>query len=578
MTDSAQKSRLKLMTWRWPMRSLLGVAVLIIAGLIAAALWLDSDSGHRYIIDQVEALEPDNGLRIKLSDIKGSVYGTADVQGLELHDPKGKFFSAGSVAVDWNPLAWIFNELNISDAVIRKARLDRLPELIESVEDQPLLPDFDIYIGAFRADNLALGEAVAGSEQFADLSGAADIRAGRAMVSLDAATTRSGDKLMLALNAEPDRQKLDLDAEIIAPAGGVLAGMLNMERDLSVTVKGDGSWRKWNGEFNALSKEEPLAQFAIEAKEGLFAYDGKLAGSLLPSGIARKITSPDLAMKGTASLDDRLLALDLEARSAALSLTAKGGVDLARNSFDAMRLESRLINPSALVSNMKAQNFELKALLNGKMSELRYQYLLTAPQLAFGKTLLSNVRGEGEGRRDAGGWNIPLKLSVGSLIGNGELLKQLLSGFTATANLRYEKDRLFAERGRVATDTATGTVDLELRPSTGDFAVNIGAAAPGFAVQGVGMADIIADVQLGPGASGLSFDGQVNARLRRFDIGFLRELAGGLPELQTGLALGPDGLLRFTDLNLNAPNLSFQGSGIQTTATTFAFQGSGTQD
>ncbi|MEP0642608.1 MAG: translocation/assembly module TamB, partial [Parasphingorhabdus sp.] len=252
MTDSAQKSRLKLMTWRWPMRSLLGVAVLIIAGLIAAALWLDSDSGHRYIIDQVEALEPDNGLRIKLSDIKGSVYGTADVQGLELHDPKGKFFSAGSVAVDWNPLAWIFNELNISDAVIRKARLDRLPELIESVEDQPLLPDFDIYIGAFRADNLALGEAVAGSEQFADLSGAADIRAGRAMVSLDAATTRSGDKLMLALNAEPDRQKLDLDAEIIAPAGGVLAGMLNMERDLSVTVKGDGSWRKWNGEFNAL--------------------------------------------------------------------------------------------------------------------------------------------------------------------------------------------------------------------------------------------------------------------------------------------------------------------------------------
>ncbi|MEP6344906.1 MAG: translocation/assembly module TamB domain-containing protein, partial [Parasphingorhabdus sp.] len=578
MTDSAQKSRLKLMTWRWPMRSLLGVAVLIIAGLIAAALWLDSDSGHRYIIDQVEALEPDNGLRIKLSDIKGSVYGTADVQGLELHDPKGKFFSAGSVAVDWNPLAWIFNELNISDAVIRKARLDRLPELIESVEDQPLLPDFDIYIGAFRADNLALGEAVAGSEQFADLSGAADIRAGRAMVSLDAATTRSGDKLMLALNAEPDRQKLDLDAEIIAAAGGVLAGMLNMERDLSVTVKGDGSWRKWNGEFNALSKEEPLAQFAIEAKEGLFAYDGKLAGSLLPSGIARKITSPDLAMKGTASLDDRLLALDLEARSAALSLTAKGGVDLARNSFDAMRLESRLINPSALVSNMKAQNFELKALLNGKMSELRYQYLLTAPQLAFGKTLLSNVRGEGEGRRDAGGWNIPLKLSVGSLIGNGELLKQLLSGFTATANLRYEKDRLFAERGRVATDTATGTVDLELRPSTGDFAVNIGAAAPGFAVQGVGMADIIADVQLGPGASGLSFDGQVNARLRRFDIGFLRELAGGLPELQTGLALGPDGLLRFTDLNLNAPNLSFQGSGIQTTATTFAFQGSGTQD
>ena len=92
------------------------------------------------------------------------------------------------------------------------------------------------------------------------------------------------------------------------------------------------------------------------------------------------------------------------------------------------------------------------------------------------------------------------------------------------------------------------------------------------------MADIVASINLGPASSGLSVDGQVNARLRRFDIGFLRELAGGLPELQTGLALGPDGLLRFTDLVVKAPEISFRGSGKQTGAATFAFQGSGRQD
>ncbi|MGB5485619.1 translocation/assembly module TamB domain-containing protein, partial [Parasphingorhabdus sp.] len=137
---------------------------------------------------------------------------------------------------------------------------------------------------------------------------------------------------------------------------------------------------------------------------------------------------------------------------------------------------------------------------------------------------------------------------------------------------------LFAERARVTTNVAKGTLDLQMRPSTGDFAVNIDAIAPGFAVQSVGVADIVASINLGPAPSGLSVDGQVNAKLRRFDIGFLRELAGGLPELQTGLALGPDGFLRFTDLTVRAPQLSFRGSGTQTGAATFAFRGSGRQD
>ncbi|WP_417619635.1 translocation/assembly module TamB domain-containing protein [Parasphingorhabdus sp.] len=577
MAEHTETSGAKKKAWRWPKRSLLALAILAIVSVLGAAIWLDSDSGHRFIIDQVEALEPANGLRIRVADIEGSIYGKAEVQGLALSDPKGQFFRAESVAVDWNPLAWIFNELNISDAVIGKARLDRLPELIDTGEDKPLLPAFDIYIGAFRADNLALGKAIAGSEQFANLSGSADIRAGRAMVHLDAATTDSGDKLLLALNAEPERQKLDIDAEIIAPAGGVLAGALGLERDLAVTLKGDGSWQQWNGELNALSNGESLAQITLEAKDGLFAYDGKLTGSVMPEGAARKLASPDLLIKGTARLEDRLASLDFEARSAALALTAKGGIDLGRSSLDAMRVETRLIDPSALATNMKAQDFELKALLNGKFSELRYQYLLTAPQLAFGKTLLTNVRGEGEGQRDADGWNIPLELSVGTLIGNGDLLKQLLSGFNATASLRFEKDRLFAERARVATDVANGTLDFELTPSTGDFAVNIAATAPGFAMPGVGVADIIADIDLGPATTGIALDGQINARLRRFDIGFLRELAGGLPQLQTGLSLAPDGFLRFTDLNVRAPALSFRGSGKQTGAATFAFQGSGKQ-
>ncbi len=556
--------------------AVLGTMLLVLAiALAGAALWLDSDSGHDFIIGQVEALEPEDGLRVAIGGIDGSIYSEMEIVDLRLSDPKGMFFEADRVAVDWNPLAWIFNELNISEAVVAKARLHRLPELIDTQTDSPLLPGFDIYLGAFRADSLVLGAPVTGEEQRADVSGAVDIRSGRAMVSLDAATTRSGDKINIMLNAEPERQKLDLNAEITAPESGLIAGFLGFQQDYAITLSGDGDWAKWDGELLANSADQQIAELTLEAREGLFGFDGNIASILFPSGLARKLTAPRLAIAGTASLEDRLIALDLTARSNAAAVTANGGIDLARNALDALRMEFDLRNPGALVTNMKVQDLQLNALLNGKFSELRYQYLLTAPQLAFGKTLLSNVRASGEGKQDADGFDIPMDLTVASLIGNGDLLKQLLSGFDGKAFLRLEDGRLFAESVAITTDAVRATADIEAQLATGDYRIAIDGQAPGFGINGVGVADVIATVVLGPGAGGLAITGDVTANLRRFDNEFLRELGGGLPEINAGLLLGDDKKLRFPDLNIKAPKLSFSGSGIQQTATIFEFTGSG---
>lgn len=555
--------------------SILLFGIIVLAG---AAYWLDSDSGHTFIIDKVEALEPEDGLRIGIGAIEGSVYGQMEVVDLELSDPQGVFFQAGRVGVDWNPLAWIFNELNVSNAVVTKARLDRLPQLIDTQEDGPLLPGFDIYLGAFRADNLAVGKAITGEEQRADLAGAVDIRSGRAMITLDAATTRSGDKINVILNAEPEREKLDLNAEITAPAGGAIASYLGFQQDYAITLAGDGDWTKWDGTLSVASADQQLADMTLEARDGLFGYDGSVASALLPPGLGQRLAAPQLAINGNASIEDRLVMMDLMARSNAATVTAVGGIDLARNALDALRVEIDVGNPGALVANMKAQDLELKALLNGKFSELRYQYLLTAPQLAFGKTLLSNVNASGEGQRDASGFDVPVELAVGSLIGNGDLLKQLLSGFNGKAFLRLENGRLYADNAVITTDTARGTADIEVPLATGKYQIAIDAQAPGFAVQGVGVADIIATVVLEPGAGGLALNGDVTANLRRFDNVFLRELGGGLPVVKTGLAIGDDKKLRFTDLDIQAPKLGFKGRGVQQTAAIFEFTGSGTHD
>ena len=576
MADAEKTKRL--FSWRWPVWTAVAVLGLVILTLFAGVIWLDSDSGRKYVADQVEALDPEDGLRINIGEIRGSIFGEAEIIDLRLSDPKGVFFRAETVDVDWSPLAWIFNELNIQSAVVSGGRLERLPELLTVDEDAPLLPEFDIYIGSFRADNLIIGAPVTGEEQSADLSGSADIRSGRAMVNLDAATNRSGDRLALDLNAEPDEQKLDLNADIAAPAGGVIASYLGLTEDATIALTGEGGWQEWDGRLQVMSGGRQTAGAFLAARDGVFGYDASVATALLPEGIIQRIAAPRLRINGSGTFDNGLAEIDLTGRSSALRAEIEGGINLSRNMLDALRIETVVTNPAALTPDLRAQDLELKALLNGKFSELRYQYLLTAPQLALGKSLFMGVRAEGEGQRDAGGWNIPVQLSVNELIGNGAIARRLASGFDGQANLRFEQGLLFSENTVFRTDSLTGKADIEYRPATGDYAAVLDAQVPGFALDGLGVTDILASLSIGPGPNGVALDGDITARLKRFDNAFLRDLGGGLPVVKTAISLGPQNFLQFNNLNIQAPKLSFNGSGSQTGATTYSFKGSGRHD
>ena len=119
------------------------VFLLAIVAVIGFLTWLDSDDGHKFIIAQVEQLEREDGLEIGVGAINGSIFGEMIIVDLELRDPDGPFFRAGEATIDWKPTAWIFNELNITSAVLEKARLDRFPNLVDTGEDKPLLPEFE---------------------------------------------------------------------------------------------------------------------------------------------------------------------------------------------------------------------------------------------------------------------------------------------------------------------------------------------------------------------------------------------------------------------------------------------------
>ena len=97
MAEQETPKAARTFSWRWPAWTLLAVLVIAAIGLLVTALWLDSDSGHEYIIEQVEGLAPESGLRIGVGDVDGSIYDKVVITDFELRDPRGRFFHAGKV-------------------------------------------------------------------------------------------------------------------------------------------------------------------------------------------------------------------------------------------------------------------------------------------------------------------------------------------------------------------------------------------------------------------------------------------------------------------------------------------------
>ena len=104
-----------------------------------------------------------------------------------------------------------------------------------------------MHIGRLDVRQLRIGARVTGRERVGSLSGEAEIRSGRALVGLDVGVRDGGDRLRLRLDAEPDRDRFDMDARIRAPANSVVGAMLGTRRPVALDLDGEGGWSRWRG-------------------------------------------------------------------------------------------------------------------------------------------------------------------------------------------------------------------------------------------------------------------------------------------------------------------------------------------
>ena len=568
--------------WRWTSRLAKGVTILALCLVLlvaAAAALLDTAPGHRFIADRIAGMAPHSGLRIRIGRIDGSIWNGTRFREVRLYDSKGLFAESPELRVAWHPLAWIRNRLVIDDLEADVVVLDRLPKLIPSEKPGPVLPGFDIHIGRLRVAQLRLGKAIAGQPRVAALAGEADVRSGRALVRLQAAVRGGGDRVALTLDAEPDRDRFDLDAHVEAPAGSVVGGLLGTQRPIRLDVDGDGKWSAWRGTGKLELSGRRTAELALEAKSGRYSLSGWAAPAQFWTGKKQRLTAPLVAVRGSATLADRQLDARLSLRSPALKVEAAGIVDLARSGFRNFRIGADLLKPPALFGNMTGEKVRLLALLNGPFRTASFAYRLSAPRIAFDHTGFEDVTAEGKGRFSKAPVTVPVRMHARRVTGVGTVAGGILANLDVAGDLKVTAKELRGEGLAFTSDKLKGKLSLFVDLVTGKYDVVLSGGLTRYFIPGLGIVDVTSELKVVPHPSGHGtlVTGRGHAWVRRFDNKFLAGLAGGLPEIETDLVRGSDLVIHFTNLRLRAPALAITGSGYRRKDGTFFFEGSGKQ-
>ncbi|MDQ4419374.1 translocation/assembly module TamB domain-containing protein [Sphingobium sp. DEHP117] len=552
------------------------VLLLALGGTLA---WLDSAPGHRFAARQIASWAPQSGLRISVGRIEGSLYKNAVLHDVRVSDARGLFLEAPSVRLDWWPLGWLSNRLEIDTLHIPRARLYRLPKLRPGKPGK-ILPDFDIRIMRLAVDRLEMSRGVTGHADVLSFVGDADIRDGHALLDLRLASLTGRDSLVLALDSRPDENRFNVEIAVDAPARGLLATLAGLKQDANLRLEGKGDWAAWDGRLVATLNRQSAAGLDIHLRKGAFRVEGAISGGAIATrGLLARLSSPQMQLRADGRYADKLLSGTLSAQSDALALSLKGGVHLNGWGYDNLLVDVGLRKPSALLRNFDARALVARLRLNGPFDGARFDYLLKADQLRFGKTVLHGVRASGDGRVGAGGKPtfVPLDLSAQRIDGQGDIIASVLRRISVRGMLQKSGNVITSAPLKLRSDRLNGELVALFDLRSGRYDLALTGNVRGVEIRGLGLVDLQSRLRATPGPQGsFALSGKVAAAVRRLDNAFLRTLGGGLPRAQADVALGRDGRLFLNRLVLRAPLLELHGSGVRNPDGSVRLNGSGT--
>ncbi|QJB70175.1 translocation/assembly module TamB domain-containing protein [Parasphingorhabdus halotolerans] len=573
----------------WPRKIFMGLGgllALIVLIVVGGYIWLDTNSGHRFIEKQVEALELENGMQIGIGKIEGSIYDEMQVVDLTISDPKGVFVSSEKVAMDWRPFAFISSHVDIRSLIIPKAKLLRLPEFKDVPEtDDPLLPDLDIDIGKLEIGALDIAAAVTGERHLVTLLADVKIADRRAIVNGTGSAkiapgVAGGDKFAFKLNAVPDDNELDIAFNLDAPANGVVAGLSGTGLPMALELKGKGDWKNWNGTLKGKSGAEMLAVVALNARDGTFKIAGDARPGLFLSGPSRDMLEPVTNIDFTASGEDRAFDIKGQIGSDNFTLATDGLVDLGNNSMRDLNVEFRLLKPSVIAENLNGAGITGSLVLNGDFATPNVSYALNAARIGFAETTVIGLRASGSAELNKDQWRIPLNARAQRIAGLNAAAGELLTNVRLDGDFAYANARLLSDNLKIRSDRIDATAVVVADLNEGLYTGGLKGKINGYRVESVGIFNLDSDINLKSGNDGqFALTGTIRARSSQIFNDGAREFLGGNSLIVANVAYGTDGIARVRSLNVAAPSFRLtQGSGSYTPSGGINFAAKGMSD
>jgi translocation and assembly module TamB len=564
-TATAAKPRNWIMTiLRWIGLALLGLVLLFALFLIG----LNSDAGRRFVVTQIEKYEFENGMKIGIGRLDGSLYGRMVIRNFTLSDPTGVFLASPEVRVDWRPIRYFANHVDVRSATAATMTMRKIPAF-KVVPDtgEPLLPDLDIDIGALRVDRLIFDPAVAGERQEARLAGKIAIADRRAQITANAATigaNAKGDTLALLLDAVPEANRFNVTMNVTAPQGGVLAAMGGFDETLTAKLAGRGDWKVWNGNLTANLGATPFARLALTGRDGTFAVKGSAQASRLFAGPTASLLGPETAVDLTARLADRKADLDGRFSSDAFRLGVSGGVDLGGSRYEALQLAFVLLRPSAIAPSVRANGVRATARLDGAFDMPTVEYQANATSLAVNDIVVETLSLAGKARVDADQILIPVAGRAARIRGLDTVAGGTLVAVRLDGDLAYSDGRILSDNLRLRSPRIDAKAIVIADLNRGFYTGAIDGRINDYRIESVGIFDIDTDADLETAANGgFAIAGRVRARSTKLFNSGVRDLLGGNAVATSDVRYGTDGIVRFANLRMTSPLLrivSGQGS------------------
>ncbi len=321
----------------------LGYAVLALVCLLVLALLFVGFTpvGARLAADQVAKLASTPDRQVVLGTPSGLLSGHLRLDSVVVSDTKGPYAELRDIAVDWSPLSLLtatFHAEQVSAGLVSVERPPVVTETPSSSSDSSSggLP-VAIRIERMQFPDIRLGAALAGDAYRLQARGTLTAERDRIESALDvnrADLAQAGAHVVFAF--APAENRLDLDAKVAEPAGGLVAGLLRLpgRPALSFDISGAGPLSDWSGKLSAALDGKPVLavdgrhQGTTDGGHHLIVKGGGSFDSVLPP-VFRPLFAgtTDIDLSAALTTDGRLTVDNGRLTTGSLDLTATGTFD-----------------------------------------------------------------------------------------------------------------------------------------------------------------------------------------------------------------------------------------------------------